>query len=210
MIKSAISSPAIICRPRAQMGIASGISRPPLREALKALTLMGVLKSRQGGRYCVTDLSPSRLVAGSMSCSRSATMTLTNTSRRARSSIWNWFACVPSVRRREQRERIMRHAVHGKAFFRDPVPFRLLNVDFHGTLNEAGGNRLFATLARGLYDIGLDVRRAAAAAAHQQYLEHVRDTKGPCRSLPEQIDFRMTLFPGKAAEYREAPRRDIP
>ena len=46
-----------------QMGIAFGISRPPLREALKALTLMGVLESRQGGRYTVTDLSPSRLVA---------------------------------------------------------------------------------------------------------------------------------------------------
>src|SRR5690606_32003322 len=47
----------------AQMTIAFGISRPPLREALKALTLMGVLASRQGGRYTVTDLSPSRLVA---------------------------------------------------------------------------------------------------------------------------------------------------
>ena len=46
-----------------QMTIAFGISRPPLREALKALTLMGVLVSRQGGRYTVTDLSPSRLVA---------------------------------------------------------------------------------------------------------------------------------------------------
>jgi GntR family transcriptional regulator, transcriptional repressor for pyruvate dehydrogenase complex len=46
----------------AQMGLAFGISRPPLREALKALTLMGVLESRQGGRYTVTDLSPSRLV----------------------------------------------------------------------------------------------------------------------------------------------------
>ena len=46
-----------------QMGIAFGISRPPLREALKALTLMGVLESRQGRRYTVTDLSPSRLVA---------------------------------------------------------------------------------------------------------------------------------------------------
>ena len=43
-----------------QMTIAFGISRPPLREALKALTLMGVVESRQGGRYTVTDLSPSR------------------------------------------------------------------------------------------------------------------------------------------------------
>jgi GntR family transcriptional regulator, L-lactate dehydrogenase operon regulator len=47
----------------AQMTIAFGISRPPLREALKALTIMGVLESRQGGRYTVTHLSPSRLIA---------------------------------------------------------------------------------------------------------------------------------------------------
>ena len=45
-----------------QMCVALGISRPPLREALKALTLMRILESRQGGRYTVTDLSPSRLV----------------------------------------------------------------------------------------------------------------------------------------------------
>ena len=38
-----------------QMCLALGISRPPLREALKALTLMGILESRQGGRYMVTD-----------------------------------------------------------------------------------------------------------------------------------------------------------
>ena len=47
----------------AQMCVAFGISRPPLREALKALTLMGVLESRQGWRYTVTDLSPTRMVA---------------------------------------------------------------------------------------------------------------------------------------------------
>src|SRR5690606_3882983 len=34
-----------------QMCVAFGISRPPLREALKALTIMGLLESRQGGRY---------------------------------------------------------------------------------------------------------------------------------------------------------------
>jgi DNA-binding transcriptional regulator YhcF (GntR family) len=66
----------------AQMGIAFGISRPPLREALKALTLMGVLESRQGA-----------------SCSRSATTTSTSISRRAGSSIWSWSDFVACARR---------------------------------------------------------------------------------------------------------------
>ena len=63
MIKSGNLKPGDRLPTEQQMGIAFGISRPPLREALKALTLMGVLESRQGGRYPVTALSPSRLVA---------------------------------------------------------------------------------------------------------------------------------------------------
>ena len=63
MIKSGNLKPGDRLPTEQQMTIAFGISRPPLREALKALTLMGVLVSRQGGRYTVTDLSPSRLVA---------------------------------------------------------------------------------------------------------------------------------------------------
>ena len=63
MVKSGNLRPGDRLPTEAQMAVAFGISRPPLREALKALTIMGVLESRQGGRYTVTDLSPSRLVA---------------------------------------------------------------------------------------------------------------------------------------------------
>ena len=98
----------------------------------------------------------------------------------------------------------MQHAVDGKAFFHDPVAFRLLDIEFHQALNDAASNRLLAALAQGLYDIGLDIRRvaitapgaieksvgqhiavaeavmagdaAAAVAAYRAHLEHVRDT----------------------------------
>ena len=104
----------------------------------------------------------------------------------------------------EQRQRIMQHAVDGRAFLHDPVAFRLLDIEFHQSLNDAAHNRLLTTLAQGLYDIGLDVRRvasgipgtieksvaqhievaeaimdgdaAAAVAAYRRHLEHVRDT----------------------------------
>ena len=104
----------------------------------------------------------------------------------------------------EQRQRIMQHAVDGKAFYSDPVGFRLLDIEFHQSLNDAAQNRLLSALAQGLYDIGLDVRRVASAvpgnidrsvaqhievaeavmandppgavAAYRRHLEHVRDT----------------------------------
>jgi GntR family transcriptional repressor for pyruvate dehydrogenase complex len=104
----------------------------------------------------------------------------------------------------EQRQRILQHAVDGRAFHDDPVAFRLLDVEFHQSLYDAAANRLLSALAQGLYDVALDVRRvasnlpgiietsvnqhieiaeaiaaadpAAAVAAGRRHLEHVRDT----------------------------------
>jgi GntR family transcriptional repressor for pyruvate dehydrogenase complex len=188
----------------AQMGIAFGISRPPLREALKALTLMGVLESRQGGRYSVTDLSPSRLVAP-FNVMLSITDYDVHEHFEARTVVDCELVRLCTLRATpEERQRIMQHAVDGKAFLHDPVAFRLLDIEFHQSLNDAAENRLLSALAQGLYDIGLDVRRVASAmpgnieksvaqhigvaeavmdkdadaavAAYRHHLEHVRDT----------------------------------
>lgn len=188
----------------AQMGIAFGISRPPLREALKALTLMGVLESRQGGRYTVTDLSPSRLVAP-FNVMLSVGDYDVNEHFEARTVVDLELIRFCTERATpEQRQRIMQHAIDGKAFYHDAVAFRLLDIEFHQSLNDAAGNRLLSALAQGLYDIGLDVRRVASAmpgnieksvgqhievaeavmardapaavAAYRRHLEHVRDT----------------------------------
>jgi DNA-binding FadR family transcriptional regulator len=188
----------------AQMGIAFGISRPPLREALKALTLMGVLESRQGGHYAVTDLSPGRLVAP-FNVMLSVADYNVDEHFEARSVVELELVRLCSIRAPlEARQRIMQHALGGSAFYRDPIAFRLIDVEFHRSLNEGAGNRLLTALAQGLYDIGLDIRRtasevpgtieksvkehiavadavmaadpASAVAAYGKHLEHVRET----------------------------------
>jgi GntR family transcriptional regulator, transcriptional repressor for pyruvate dehydrogenase complex len=146
-----------------QMAIALGISRPPLREALKALTLMGVVESRQGGRYTVTDLSPSRLVAPFNSMLSFADYDVNeHFDSRALVDLEVVRLCTLKATR-DQRRRILTLAVDGKAFHDDPVAFRLLDVEFHHALNDGAGNRMLAALAQGLYDVGLDERRVASA-----------------------------------------------
>ena len=164
MIKSGNLRPGDRLPTEAQMAVALGISRPPLREALKALTMMGVLESRQGGRYSVTDLSPSRLVAPF-----NAMLSV------AEYNIAEHFECrrivdVELVRlcvRRasaEERVRILRLAHDGQAFLADPVGFRLLDHEYHQALNAGAHNAMLATVAQGLYDVALDARRVASAA----------------------------------------------
>ncbi len=164
MVKSGNLRPGDRLPTEAQMAVALGISRPPLREALKALTIMGVLESRQGGRYSVTDLSPSRLVAPF-----NAMLSI------AEYNIAEHFECrrivdVELVRlctRRataEERARILQLAHDGQAFLADPVGFRLLDYEYHQALNAGAHNAMLATVAQGLYDVALDARRAASAA----------------------------------------------
>jgi GntR family transcriptional regulator, transcriptional repressor for pyruvate dehydrogenase complex len=165
---------------------------------------MGVLESRQGGRYTVTDLSPSRLVAP-FNTMLSATDYDVHEQFEARAVVDLELVRLCTERAApEQRQRILKLAVDGRAFHHDPVAFRLLDIEFHQALNIGSENRLLTAVAQGLYDIGLDVRRVASAvpgvieksvaqhvvvaeavmarnaeaavAAYRQHLEHVRDT----------------------------------
>ena len=187
-----------------QMSIAFGISRPPLREALKALTLMGVLMSRQGGRYTVTDLSPSRLAA-QFNTMLSVADHDVHQQFEARTVVDLELVRLCAERASpEVRQRILKLAVNGGAFEQDPVAFRLLDIEFHQAINDGAGNGVLSALAQMLYDLGLDVRRtasevpgvittsvrqhiavadallardaAAAVAAYRAHLEHVRDS----------------------------------
>lgn len=188
----------------AEMTIALQISRPPLREALKALTLMGVLESRQGGRYTITDLSPSRLVTpfNIMLSGKEYDAARHYEARAAVDLELVRLSCARASE--EQRAHILRLARDGMTFCDDPVGFRVLDFEFHQTINEGAGNVFLMTVAQGLYNVALDLRRRAtetpgviarscqdhvlvaealmardterAVAAYRAHLDHVRDT----------------------------------
>ena len=181
-----------------QMAIAFGISRPPLREALKALTLMGVVESRQGGRYTVTDLSWSRLVAPFNVMLSSGDYDVPEHFE-ARATVELEVIRLAAQRATpKQRQDIMRHAIAGRALHNDPVAFRLLDIEFHQSLNDASGNRLLAAMAQGLYDIALDVRRVASGFAG--VIE---------KSVAQHVDIAQCIVAGNADAAVAAGRRHL-
>jgi GntR family transcriptional repressor for pyruvate dehydrogenase complex len=213
-----------------QMAVALGISRPALREALKALTVLGVLESRQGGRYTVTDLSPSRLVAPLQFLMFVKSYDV-GAHFEARAAVDLELVRLAAARATDaERRKIARLAEDGRAFVSDPVGFRVLDFEFHRTINEAARSPLLATVAQGLYDIALDVRRiavetpgaipvsvgdhlviaraiaagdaGAAVAAYRDHLAHVRETTE--RALAE-IGRRQAEMP--AGQGVRGPRR---
>ena len=198
-----------------QMCVALGISRPPLREALKALTLMGILESRQGGRYTVTDLSPSRLVTPFNILMSVADDDLhVQFEARAVVELELVRFCVERASD-EHRARIVSLGIDGRKFHEDPIGFRLLDAEYHQAINKGANNAILSTISQGLYNVAIDARRVASAtpgvieisvdqhcrvaeaiaardcdtavAAYREHLDHVLDTTlNAIRQLPEE------------------------
>lgn len=146
-----------------QMCLAFGISRPPLREALKALTLMGIIESRQGGRYMVTDLSPTRLMTPfNVLLSVPDHDIQVQFEARAVVELELVRFCVERAND-EQRARILALAKDGRTFYKDPVGFRLLDAEYHQAINEGANNTILSTISEGLYNVAIDARRLASA-----------------------------------------------
>ena len=146
-----------------QMCVALGISRPPLREALKALTLMGILESRQGGRYTVTDLSPSRLVTPfNILLSLPDEDLHMQSEARAVVELELVRFCVQRATD-EQLKRIVTLGASGYSFCDDPISFRLMDVEFHQAINKGASNPILSVISEGLYTVAIDARRLASS-----------------------------------------------
>jgi GntR family transcriptional repressor for pyruvate dehydrogenase complex len=208
MIKSGNLRPGDRLPTEAQMGIAFGISRPPLREALKALTLMRILESRQGGRYTVTELSPSRLIAPFNIILASADYNV-HEHFEARAVVDCELVRLCAGRApREVRQRILKLAVDGRAFLDDPVAFRLLDLEFHQSIYRAAGNRLLATLAEALYDVGLDLRRSASTVQGviaKSVRQHMKRRRPPSPATRPPQSRRTAATSSTSATPRSRP-----
>jgi GntR family transcriptional repressor for pyruvate dehydrogenase complex len=174
------------------------ISRPSLREALRALSMLGVVDTRHGGGAYVTDLEARTLLAP-----LDFFLSLSPTN----------FADAFESRRIVEVEIARRAAERATAdtvgelnsmlsaherVLRDPVGFRILDSRFHARLWAAAENIVLERIAHGLYNMGLDYRRRA--------------TESPLlirRSLGEHTRIVQAIAAGDAAEAAAAMRLHV-
>ena len=162
-----------------------GISRPSLREALRALSMLGVIDSRHGGGAYVTDLEARTLLAPldfflSLSASNLAD---TFESRR--------IVEIEIVRKAarnatpEDLDDLNGMIAAHETVLDDPVGFRILDSRFHARLSAASGNVVLERIAYGLYNMGLDIRRRAT-----QNLALIRQSTGDHKRIVEALNAR--------------------
>ena len=153
------------------------ISRPSLREALRALSMLGVIDSRHGGGAFVTDLEARTLLAPLdffLSLSEDNLADAFESRRIVEIEIVRKAALTAT---REDLDDLNGMIAAHETVQDDPVGFRILDSRLHARLSAAAGNVVLERIAYGLYNMGLDIRRRATqnpALIRQSTGDHIR------------------------------------
>jgi GntR family transcriptional regulator, transcriptional repressor for pyruvate dehydrogenase complex len=138
------------------------VSRPVVREALRGLQILGVLESRQGSRCYVTDLNVARLLAPLqyvISLNESNLDALYE-ARSVNECGLIRLAAARIVQGDLERLRVLVQS--GYALASDPVAFRVMDQEFHHALMRIANNPFIESIAKGLYELGMEYRRVAS------------------------------------------------
>lgn len=172
------------------------ISRPVLREALRALSILGVIESRHGGGAYVTNLEARTLLAPLdffLSLSKSNLDDAFESRRVVELEIARKVAISGGPEDlSDLRSMIAAHATVAD----DPIGFRILDSRFHEKLSIIAGNVILQRIAYGLYNLGLDVRRRATeepGIIAQSTKDHTRIVEAVCAGDPDRAADAMKL-----------------
>jgi GntR family transcriptional repressor for pyruvate dehydrogenase complex len=159
------------------------ISRPSLREALRALSILGVIDARRGGGAYVTDLEARTLLAPLDFFLSLSGENLADAFESRR------IIEVEIVRRAalnaedDDIKALGDMLVAHEKVLTDPVGFRILDSRFHAHLSSMGGNVVLERIAYGLYNMGLSIRRRATENAAL-----IRRSLGEHRKIVDAIE----------------------
>jgi GntR family transcriptional repressor for pyruvate dehydrogenase complex len=133
-----------------------GISRPSLREALRALSTLGVVRSLHGGGAYVSDLDARTLLAP---LDFYISLTKANFAEAFDSRRVIEIEIVRRAATKASRADIadLRGIIEAHETVQDdPVGFRILDTRFHEKISTIAGNAVLQRIAYGLYNLGLD------------------------------------------------------
>jgi GntR family transcriptional repressor for pyruvate dehydrogenase complex len=172
-----------------ELAAAMQVSRPVVREALRGLSILGVVESRQGGRCYVTDLSPSRLMAP-LQMVIAVDEGNVEALYEARSAVESEILRLGVARVGEEDIARLTELVRaGHLLMRDAVGFRVLDLEFHQTLAGLSGNPFLERIALSLYDLGIEYRRVASetpGVIERSAAEHAAIVAAVARRDPAQ------------------------
>ena len=167
-----------------------------VREALRGLSILGVVESRQGGRCYITDLTPARLVAP-LQMVIAVDETNVDALYEARLAVEGALVRLGTMRASEKDlARLSELVAAGYELSADPVGFRVMDHEFHLTLSRLAGNPFLARAALSLYELGMEFRRVAAETPGRHRPQRGRARRDRRRAPPARPRGRRARHAG--------------
>lgn len=137
------------------------VSRPSVREAVRGLQILGVIKTRQGGGLFVTSLKTAEILAP-LQMLISFTEENFEALHESRVLVESGMARLLAERVEPTTIARLRKLVEIQHGLTDnPVAFRVSDMEFHRTIAADLGNPILERISESLYVLGIEYRRVA-------------------------------------------------
>lgn len=199
LVRSKSLKPGDTLPPERELAAMMQVSRPSVREALRGLQILGVLKARQGGGIHVSSLDAADLLAPLQLL---ITLNVENVDAlyESRLIVDTHIGRLAAERMADADiERMRGLLVVQKDLIGDPLAFRVSDSEFHRIIWEATRNPFLQQISASLYVLGMEYRRIAAetpGVTRQSYADH--------QLIVEAIAARDIEAAGRAMEIHMA------
>ncbi|MBE7247015.1 MAG: FadR family transcriptional regulator [Actinomycetospora chiangmaiensis] len=162
MVRSRNLLPGNQLPPERELAVSMGVSRPSVREAVRGLQILGVLKVRQGGGIFVGSLEATDLLEP-LQLLITLSEENVNALYESRRLIDGGIGRLAAERIGDAELERLRNLVAAQAGLVDhPTAFRLSDLEFHRTIAEVTGNPFLVRVSTSLYLLGAEYRRVAS------------------------------------------------
>lgn len=162
MVKAGVLKPGDALPPERDLAVTLNVSRPSVREAMRGLTVLGVVRTRQGGGAYISDLSPDTLLGPIQFYLSLEQTNITelydvrmlieaDVARRAAANITDDLLA-----------KLEQNLKHQQGTVNDPLAFRNADFEFHELIWIASGNAVLKRIGESLNVLGLEFRKRAS------------------------------------------------
>jgi GntR family transcriptional repressor for pyruvate dehydrogenase complex len=175
LVRSKNLKPGSQLPPERELALSMEVSRPSVREAVRGLQILGVLKVRQGGGIFVSSLEAADLL-GPLQLLITLNEDNVNALYESRRLIDGGIGRMAAERITDAYlDRLKTLLIAQKHLLADPVAFRVSDLEFHRTIAEVTGNPFLVRISISLYVLGMEYRRIAAetpGVLNQSFADH--------------------------------------
>jgi GntR family transcriptional repressor for pyruvate dehydrogenase complex len=162
MVKAGVLKAGDLLPPERDLAVSLNVSRPSVREAMRGLAVLGVVKTRQGGGAYISDLGPDSLLGPIQFYLSLESMNIRELYD-ARSLIESDVARRAAINISDaDLARLEDMLVKQAETIGDPIAFRQADFDFHEVIWIGSGNAFLKRIGESLNVLGLEFRKRAS------------------------------------------------